>query len=77
MRYVARVAGKEHGDYLGCEESSPVLLLEQVIRLDDETPIEWSFTWLKAGRKWLGTVPFNPHNIPSISPLFTKLFNVQ
>jgi len=55
MRYVARVAGKEHGDYLGCEESSPVLLLEQVIRLDDETPIEWSFTWLKAGQEVVGT----------------------
>jgi len=40
---------------LGCEESSPVLLLEQVIRLDDETPIEWSFTWLKAGQEVVGT----------------------
>jgi len=37
------------------EESSPVLLLEQVIRLDDETPIEWSFTWLKAGQEVVGT----------------------
>lgn len=55
MRYVARVAGKEHGDCLGCDETSPVLLVEQLIRLEDKTPIEWSFTWLKAGQEVVGT----------------------
>jgi DNA-binding GntR family transcriptional regulator len=55
IRYTARVAGKEHGDYLGCEETAPVLVLEQTIRLVDDVPIEWSLTWLKSGQAVVGT----------------------
>jgi DNA-binding GntR family transcriptional regulator len=60
IRYTARVAGKEHGDYLGCEETAPVLVLEQIIRLVDEVPIEWSLTWLKSGQAVVGTA-VQPH----------------
>ena len=50
MRYRARVAGKEHGELLGCDEAAAVLLLEQTIRLVDKRPIEWSTTWFKPGQ---------------------------
>lgn len=50
MRYAARIAGKEHGMYLQCEETAAVLVLEQRIRLDNKIPIEWSLTWLKPGQ---------------------------
>jgi DNA-binding GntR family transcriptional regulator len=55
IRYTARVAGKEHGIYLACEETAPVLVLEQTIRLADEVPVEWSLTWLKSGQAVVGT----------------------
>lgn len=55
MRYQALVAGREHGELLGCDESAAVLLLEQNIRLEDDTPIEWSNTWLKPGQSIVGT----------------------
>lgn len=54
MRYVARVAGDEHGAYLDVDATAPVLLLEQTILLDDGTPVEWSYTWLKAGQEIVG-----------------------
>ena len=50
MRYHARVAGKEHGALLGCDEAAAVLVLEQTIRLVDQRPIEWSTTWFKPGQ---------------------------
>lgn len=55
MRYQARVAGREHGELLGCDESAAVLLLEQTIRLEDGAAIEWSNTWLKPGQSIVGT----------------------
>lgn len=54
IRYTARIAGKEHGGYLGVDEASPVLMLEQTIRLEDERAIEWNHTWLKAGQSVVG-----------------------
>lgn len=50
MTYTARIAGKEHATYLNCEAAAAVLLLEQRIRLEDRTPIEWSLTWLRPGQ---------------------------
>lgn len=55
MRYQALVAGKEHGELLGCDESAAVLLLEQNIHLEDGVSIEWSNTWLKPGQSIVGT----------------------
>lgn len=55
MRYTARVVGREHGELLDCDESAAVLLLEQVIRLEDNTSIEWSTTWFKPGQSIVGT----------------------
>ena len=55
MRYVARVAGRQYGEYLAVDENAPVLFLIQTIFLEDGVPIEWSFTWLKAGQEIIGT----------------------
>lgn len=55
MRYQALVAGKDHGELLGCDESAAVLLLEQNIHLEDDAPVEWSNTWLKPGQSIVGT----------------------
>ncbi len=55
IRYSARIAGKEHGQLLGCDESAAVLLLEQTIYLMDGAPIEWSHTWLKPGQSVVGS----------------------
>ncbi|WP_234966902.1 GntR family transcriptional regulator [Olsenella urininfantis] len=50
MVYTARVAGKERGRYLECDEHAPVLELDQLVRLDDGTPFEWGSVWLPANR---------------------------
>lgn len=55
MRYTARVAGREHGELLACDESAALLLLEQNIYLEDGTPIEWSTSWFKPGQSIVGT----------------------
>lgn len=60
IRYTALIAGKEYGAYLGCDESLPVLMLEQTIRLIDDRPIEWNHTWLKAGQSVVGDA-IQPH----------------
>ena len=60
ISYTARVAGKEHGGYLGVDEAAPVLMLEQTIRLEDERAIEWNHTWLKAGQAVVGDA-IQPH----------------
>ena len=59
MRYRARVAGKEHGRMLGCDESAAVLVLEQNIHLDNGVAIEWSSTWLTPGQAVVSTA-FQP-----------------
>lgn len=56
VRYSAWVAGNEHSELLACDEQTPLLVLEQVIRLDDGTPIEWSSTWLGLGQSVEGDV---------------------
>ncbi|WP_019240132.1 MULTISPECIES: GntR family transcriptional regulator [Enorma] len=50
MRYSARIAGKDHGELLDCEEGAAILLLEQTISLADYRPIEWSTTWFRPGQ---------------------------
>lgn len=54
IRYTARVAGIEHGEYLGCDELAPLLVLEQTISFDDRTPFEWNLTWLTADQAVVG-----------------------
>ena len=56
VRYSARVAGNEHSELLDCDEQAPLLVLEQVIRLESGTPIEWSSTWLSPGQSVEGDV---------------------
>lgn len=54
IRTTARLAGVEHGRYLRCDESAPLLVLEQTIRFSDRTPFEWSLTWLSSGQAVVG-----------------------
>jgi DNA-binding GntR family transcriptional regulator len=56
VRYSARAAGNEHGSYLKCDESAPMLVLEQTISFEDHTPFEWSLSWLTAGQTIVGEV---------------------
>lgn len=55
MRYTARVAGHDHAELLGCDDSAAVLVLEQNIRLEDGRSIEWSTTWLTPGQAIVST----------------------
>lgn len=48
--YSARVAGRTRGHWLECDERAPVLNLDQLVRLDNETPFEWGSIWLPANR---------------------------
>lgn len=50
MTYSARAAGKRRGRWLECSERSPVLDLDQLVRLADGTPIEWGSVWMPANR---------------------------
>lgn len=54
IRTTARLAGVEHGRYLQCDESAPLLVLEQTIRFEDRTPVEWNLTWLSSGQAVVG-----------------------
>lgn len=55
MTYSARNVGREIGASLGCEESTAVLVLEQLISLDDGSPVSWGRTWFKPGQTVTGT----------------------
>ncbi|MBR2682735.1 MAG: GntR family transcriptional regulator [Atopobiaceae bacterium] len=54
VRYTARAAGTEHAGYLHCDESAPLLVLEQTISFEDRTPFDWSLSWLTAGQAIVG-----------------------
>lgn len=54
MSYSARIAGSEHGAYLRCDKNAPVMTVNQLIRVEDGTPIERSVTWLPAGQAIVG-----------------------
>ena len=55
MTYSARNVGRDFGASLGCEESTAVLVLEQLISLDDGRPVSWGRTWFKPGQTVTGT----------------------
>ncbi len=54
IRYSARMAGQVIAKYLEVEAVSPMLVLEQNIYLEDDSIIEWSFTWVKSGQEVVG-----------------------
>ncbi len=54
IRYSARMAGQRIADLLKVEPVSPMLVLEQIIKLEDDAIIEWSFTWVKTGQEVIG-----------------------
>lgn len=56
MTYSARAAGKRRGRWLQCSERSPVLDLDQLVRLADGTPIEWGSVWMPANRCVISSV---------------------
>ena len=55
-RYAAMVAGEERGRILEIESTAPVLHLNQLIYLVDDTPLESSNVWLRANRYVVGAV---------------------
>ena len=54
MAYSARAAGKEFARIMQLSENAPVLNLEQLMVLDDGTPVEWGDTMLGAGQTIVG-----------------------
>lgn len=50
MIYSARCAGKKRAEWMQCDESAPVLDMDQVIYLDDGTVFEWGSIWIPANR---------------------------
>ena len=52
----ARAAGKKRGRWLQCGERSPVLDLDQLVRLEDGTPVEWGSVWMPANRCVISSV---------------------
>ncbi len=48
------MAGETIAKMLKVEATSPMLVLEQNIFLDDGAIIEWSFTWIKTGQEIFG-----------------------
>lgn len=50
MTYSACVAGKARGGWLECDEHAPVLNQDQLVHLEDGTPVEWGSVWLPANR---------------------------
>jgi len=50
MVYMARVVGTRRGYWLECDERAPVLVMDQLVRLEDGTPVEWGSVWLPANR---------------------------
>lgn len=55
MTYSARSAGPKCAAILGCDESTALLVLEQVMSLDDGRPASWDRTWLRPGQTVTGT----------------------
>lgn len=55
MTYSARNAGPKYAPILGCDETTAVLVLEQVVLLNDNRPASWGRTWFKPGQTVTGT----------------------
>ncbi|MDD7583930.1 MAG: GntR family transcriptional regulator [Coriobacteriaceae bacterium] len=56
VRYGARIAGKLRGELLECDESAPVLNIDQVCYLEDNKSTEWGNIWLPANKYVLVSV---------------------
>lgn len=50
VSYSARAIGRKRGDWLNCDEHSPVLVMDQLVFLEDGAPIEWGSVWMPANR---------------------------
>lgn len=47
-RHGARIAGEQRAKLMDCDPRDPVLNIDQVIYLEDETAVEWGNIWLPA-----------------------------
>lgn len=56
QRHGARVAGVDRGRLLSCDESAPVLHLDQICYLDNNVPAEWGNIWLPVNKYTLSSV---------------------
>ncbi len=54
--YSARVAGRERGRLLHRDERTPLLCVDMVVHLEDNTPIEWVKVWLPSDTYELSSV---------------------
>lgn len=50
VSYSARTIGKLRGDLLQCDEHTPVLVMDQLVYLENDMPIEWGSVWMPANR---------------------------
>ncbi len=55
-RYAARIAGKRRGQLLGIDTYAPVLNMDMVVYLEDNTPTEWVNVWLPSNKYVLASV---------------------
>lgn len=55
MTYSARNAGIKYSSVLGCDETTALLVLEQIMSLDDGRPASWDRSWLRPGQTVTGT----------------------
>ncbi|QUC03725.1 GntR family transcriptional regulator [Atopobium sp. oral taxon 416] len=56
VRYGARIAGKMLGKLLNCDETAPVLNIDQICYLEDNSSTEWGNIWLPANKYVLVSV---------------------
>lgn len=55
-RYAARLIGQEGGELLKVPENSPTLHLEQILYLEEDSPVNLGNVWLKGNQYYLGTI---------------------
>lgn len=55
-RYAARLIGQERGNLLRVSENTPTLHLEQIVYLEENSPVDFGNVWLKGNQYYLGTI---------------------
>jgi DNA-binding GntR family transcriptional regulator len=56
VRYGARIAGRTRAEILECDEKAPVLNIDQVCYLEDNSTTDWGNIWLPANKYILVSV---------------------
>lgn len=55
-KYAARIAGRKRGNLLGCDPMAPVLNMDMVVYLEDNTATEWGSVWLPSNKYVLTSI---------------------